>query len=98
MPTTTCELSGAVYQLDYTKMSSKRGTYYFGKIHSSPVTGFAFTALTAGGHEFDDSREPLRTAGGHCECYQKSRKSIVVPVYHKIETRINRPGFLFGYR
>ncbi len=60
MPTTTCELSGTVYQLDYTKMSSKRGTYYFGKIHSSPVTGFAFTALTAGGHEFDDNREPLQ--------------------------------------
>ena len=60
MPTTTCELSGAVYQLDYTKMSSKRGTYYFGKIRSSPVTGFAFTALTAGGHEFDDSREPIQ--------------------------------------
>jgi len=60
MPTTTCELAGTVYQLDYTKMSSKRGTYYFGKIHSSPVTGFAFTALTAGGHEFDDSREPFQ--------------------------------------
>ena len=59
MPTTTCEISGAIYQLDYTKLPSKRGTYYFGKIHSDPVTGFAFTALTAGGHEFDDSREPL---------------------------------------
>jgi len=45
MPTTTCEISGAVYQLDYTKMASKRGQYYFGKIHSTPVTGFAFTAL-----------------------------------------------------
>jgi hypothetical protein len=40
-------------------MNSKRGNYYFGKIHSEPVTGFAFTALSAGGHEFDDSREPL---------------------------------------
>jgi len=59
MPTTTCEISGAIYQLDYTKLPSKRGTYYFGKIHSDPVTGFAFTALTAGGHEFDDSREPI---------------------------------------
>ena len=59
MPTTTCEISGNVYQLDYTKMSSKRGTYYFGKIHSEPVTGFAFTALNSGGHEFDDSREPM---------------------------------------
>jgi hypothetical protein len=58
MPTTTCEISGAVYQLDYTKMTSKRGIYYFGKIYSEPITGFAFTALNAGGHEFDDSREP----------------------------------------
>ena len=58
MPTTKCEIAGAVYQLDYTKMSSKRGHYYFGKIHSDPVTGFAFTALHTGGHEFDDSREP----------------------------------------
>jgi hypothetical protein len=33
--------------------------YYFGKIHSDPVTGFAFTALNSGGHEFDDSREPI---------------------------------------
>jgi hypothetical protein len=41
-------------------MSSKRGTYYFGKIHSNPITGFAFTALSNGGHEFDDSREPLQ--------------------------------------
>lgn len=60
MPTTTCEIAGAVYQLDYSKMSSKRGFYYFGKIHSSPVMGFAFTALNTGGHEFDDSREPLQ--------------------------------------
>ena len=60
MPTTTCEISGAVYQLDYTKMPSKRGNYYFGKIHSTPVTGFAFTALNNGGHEFDDSREPIQ--------------------------------------
>jgi len=58
MPTTTCEISGATYQLDYTKLPSKRGTYYFGKIHSDPVTGFAFTALNSGGHEFDDAREP----------------------------------------
>ncbi len=60
MPTTTCEIGGAVYQLDYSKMPSKRGVYYFGKIHSDPVTGFAFTSLTTGGHEFDDSREPLQ--------------------------------------
>ena len=59
MPTTTCEISGTTYQLDYTKLSSKRGTYYFGKIHSEPVTGFAFTALNTGGHEFDDTREPI---------------------------------------
>lgn len=59
MPTTSCEISGKVYQLDYTKMASKRGVYYFGKIHSDPVMGFAFTALNAGGHEFDDSREPF---------------------------------------
>ena len=59
MPTTTCEISGNVYQLDYTKMNSKRGIYYFGKIHSEPVSGFAFTALNTGGHEFDDSREPM---------------------------------------
>jgi len=58
MPTTTCEISGNVYQLDYTKMQSKRGFYYFGKIHSNPVAGFAFTILSSGGHEFDDSREP----------------------------------------
>ena len=60
MPTTTCEISGKVYQLDYTKLSSKRGTYYFGKIHSDPIMGFAFTALSGGGHEFDDSREPFQ--------------------------------------
>lgn len=60
MPTTTCEIAGAVYQLDYTKLSSKRGSYYFGKIHSTPVAGFAFTALSTGGHEFDDSREPIQ--------------------------------------
>lgn len=59
MPTTTCEIAGTEYQLDYTKLSSKRGTYYFGKIHSEPITGFAFTALTSGGNEFDDNREPL---------------------------------------
>ena len=60
MPTTTCEISGKTYQLDYAKFPSKRGTYYFGKIHSDPIMGFAFTALNAGGHEFDDSREPLQ--------------------------------------
>ena len=60
MPTTTCEIAGNTYQLDYTKMNSKRGTYYFGKIHSEPITGFAFTALNDGGHEFDDSREPIQ--------------------------------------
>lgn len=59
MPTTTCEISGNTYRLDYTRMPSKRGTYYFGKIHSEPVMGFAYTALSTGGHEFDDSREPL---------------------------------------
>jgi hypothetical protein len=59
MPTTTCDIAGNVYQLDYTKLSSKRGTYYFGKIHSDPVTGFAFTTLNTGGHEFDDNREPI---------------------------------------
>jgi hypothetical protein len=40
-------------------MPSKRGIYYFGKIHGNPVMGFAFTALNTGGHEFDDSREPM---------------------------------------
>ena len=60
MPTTTCEISGKVYQLDYAKMPSKRGIYYFGKIHSEPVMGFAFTALNDGGHEFDDRREPFQ--------------------------------------
>ena len=60
MPTTTCEIAGATYQLDYTKLPSKRGIYYFGKIHSEPVTGFAFTALNTGGNEFDDSREPVQ--------------------------------------
>ena len=59
MPTTSCEISGKVYQMDYTKMTSKRGVYYFGKIHSDPVMGFAFTALNGGGHDFDDSREPF---------------------------------------
>lgn len=59
MPTTTCEISGSTYSLDYTKLNSKRGTYYFGKIHSDPVTGFAFTALAGGGYEFDDSREAM---------------------------------------
>lgn len=60
MPTTTCEIAGTVYRLDYTKLPSKRGTYYFGKIHSDPVAGFAFTALHTGGNEFDDSREPIQ--------------------------------------
>jgi hypothetical protein len=59
MPTTTCEISGAVYQMDYSKLISKRGAYYYGKIHSSPITSFAFTLLNSGGHEFDDSREPF---------------------------------------
>jgi len=58
MPTTTCELGGASYQLDYSKMSSKRGFYYWGNIHTSPPSGFAFTALTSGGNVFDDAREP----------------------------------------
>ncbi len=60
MPTTTCEISGAVYQLDYAKQSSRRGIYDWGKIHSSPATTFAFTALNTGGHEFDDAREPYQ--------------------------------------
>ena len=60
MPTTTCEIAGAVVQLDYNKQNSRRGTYYWGKIHSNPATTFAFTALTAGGHEFDDNREPYQ--------------------------------------
>jgi len=59
MPTTTCEISGTVYQMDYTKMPSKRGIYYFGKIHTNPITGFSFTILNDGRHEFDDSREPF---------------------------------------
>jgi len=58
MPTTTCEISGSVYQMDYSKLISKRGAYYYGKIHSNPITSFAFTLLNSGGHEFDDSREP----------------------------------------
>jgi hypothetical protein len=41
-------------------MPSKRGIYYFGKIRSEPVMGFAYTALNGGGHEFDDSREPYQ--------------------------------------
>ncbi len=60
MPSTTCEISGTIYRLDYTKMPSKRGMYYFGKIHTEPVTGFAFTALNSGANEFDDSREPIQ--------------------------------------
>ena len=32
MPTTSCEISGKVYQLDYSKMQSKRGIYYFGTV------------------------------------------------------------------
>ncbi|TMI93233.1 MAG: hypothetical protein E6H06_12235 [Bacteroidetes bacterium] len=60
MPTTSCEISGTTYQLDYTKLPSKRGIYYFGKIHSDPVMGFAFTTLNTGEHEFDDSREPIQ--------------------------------------
>jgi hypothetical protein len=60
MPTTACEIGGKTYQLDYTRMPSKRGTYYFGKIHSDPIMGFAFTALHTGEHEFDDSREPFQ--------------------------------------
>ena len=72
MPTTTCEISGNVYQLDYTKMSSRRGTYYFGKIHSEPVTGFAFTALITGGHEFDDSREPMHKQEAIVNAIKKS--------------------------
>lgn len=59
MPTTSCDISDHSYHLDYTKVNSKRGTYYFGKIHGDPVTGFAFTALSTGGYEFDDARESL---------------------------------------
>lgn len=72
MPTTTCEIAGNVYQLDYTKLTSKRGIYYFGKIHSDPVTGFAFTALSSGGHEFDDNREPLHKQEAIVNAIKKS--------------------------
>lgn len=75
MPTTTCEISGTEYQLDYTKLSSKRGTYYFGKIHSTPVTGFAFTALTSGGNEFDDSREPMHRQEAIVNAIKKNENS-----------------------
>ena len=75
MPTTTCEISGEVYQLDYTKLPSKRGIYYFGKIHSSPVTGFAFTALSAGGNEFDDSREPMHRQEAIVNAISRHEKS-----------------------
>ena len=72
MPTTTCDISGTEYQLDYTKLSSKRGIYYFGKIYSEPITGFAFTALTSGGHEFDDSREPMHRQEAIVNAIKKS--------------------------
>jgi hypothetical protein len=78
MPTTTCELSGTVYQLDYTKMSSKRGTYFYGKIHSNPVMGFSFTALTAGGHEFDDNREPFQKQEAIVNAIKSHESSIAV--------------------
>ena len=54
------------------------GTYYFGKIHSDPVTGFAFTALTAGGHEFDDSREPLHRQEAIIKAIKTSEAEITV--------------------
>ena len=75
MPTTTCEISGTEYQLDYTKLSSKRGTYYFGKIHSTPVTSFAFTVLTSGGNEFDDSREPMHRQEAIVNAIKKNENS-----------------------
>jgi len=75
MPTTTCEISGKVYQLDYTKLPSKRGIYYFGKIHSDPVMGFAFTALTTGGHEFDDNREPFQKQEAIVEAIKSNETS-----------------------
>ena len=78
MPTTTCEISGNNYQLDYTKLSSKRGTYYFGKIHSDPVTGFAFTALSSGGHEFDDSREPMHRQEAIVNAIRNHEAQVVV--------------------
>ena len=74
MPTTTCEIAGIVYQLDYTKLNSKRGIYYFGKIHGDPVTGFAFTALSAGGHEFDDSREPMHRQDAIVDAIKKNEE------------------------
>ena len=77
MPTTTCEISGNVYSLDYTKLNSKRGTYYFGKIHSDPITGFAFTVLTAGGYEFDDAREAM------------NRQEAIVNAIKKHETQMS---------
>ena len=76
MPTTTCEISGTVYQLDYTKLPSKRGTYYFGKIHGDPVTGFAFTALNSGGNEFDDSREPVQRQEAIVNAISSHEKSV----------------------
>ena len=78
MPTTTCELSGSVYQLDYNKLSSKRGTYFYGKIHSSPVMGFSFTVLHSGGHEFDDNREPFQKQEAIVNAIKSHENSIAV--------------------
>ncbi len=78
MPTTTCEISGAVYQMDYSKLSSKRGIYYYGKIHSNPITGFAFKALNSGGNEFDDAREPFDKQLAIVNAIKDHEKSLVV--------------------
>lgn len=78
MPTTTCEIGGSIYQMDYSKLSSKRGIYYYGKIHSSPVTGFAFTALNSGGHEFDDAREPFDKQLAIVNAIKDHEKSLAV--------------------
>ena len=59
MPTTTCEIAGTSYRLDYNKLSSKRGFYYYGNLGTTPPSGFAFTALPNGIAEFDDAREPF---------------------------------------
>jgi hypothetical protein len=76
MPTTTCEISGTIYQLDYTRLPSKRGIYYFGKIHSDPVMGFAFTALNGGGNEFDDGRESIQKQHAIVSAISSHEKSL----------------------
>ena len=78
MPTTTCEIAGTVYQLDYSKLTSKRGFYYYGKIHTDPATGFAFTAISGGGHEFDDNREPYLKQQAIVNAIKNHESSIAV--------------------